>query len=68
MENETLGDAFPREQARCRELLGAYKEIGPAGAFACAVVNRILRDADDAAASGDVVRMLRSHEAMKECK
>ena len=30
---ETLGDALPKEMARVRDVLGHYKEIGPAGMF-----------------------------------
>ena len=29
----TLGEELPKEQARVREILGHYKEIGPAGMF-----------------------------------
>ena len=32
-DHNTLGDALPREQARCRELLRQYHAIGPAGAL-----------------------------------
>ena len=30
---ESLGEKYPKEQARLRELLGRYKEIGPSGSF-----------------------------------
>ena len=61
----TLGDELPREQARCRELLVAYKEIGSAGAFGAAMIEQSLREADQAAISGDVVAMLRAYEKLK---
>ena len=62
----TLGDDFPREQARVREILGYYKEIGPAGAFGAAMIEATLREADAAAISGDVVAMIRAYQSMKE--
>jgi len=61
----SLGEEYPKEQARCRELLVAYREIGPIGAFGAAVIDATLKEADEAAAAGDVVRMLRAFEDMK---
>jgi len=63
--SESLGEAFPREQARVREILGYYKEIGPAGAFGVALIEDILRRADRAAISGDVVEMIRVYKEMQ---
>lgn len=62
----TLGDEFPKEQARVREVLGYYKEIGPAGAFGAAMIEDVLRRADRAAVSGDVIEMLRVFKELKE--
>jgi hypothetical protein len=62
----TLGDEFPKEQARVREVLGYYKEIGPAGMFGAALIEDTLRRADEAAISGDVVAMIRVFNEMKE--
>lgn len=62
---KTLAEALPLEQARCRELLVAYKEIGPAGAFGAVVIEEALRQADVASASGDVVAMIRSYQELK---
>lgn len=64
-ETVTLADAFPIEQARCRKVLGHFKEIGPAGAFGAACIEFILQKADQAVSSGDVIAMLRSFEEMK---
>lgn len=64
---ESLGEAFPIEQARVRELLGLYKSI-PTGAFGAAMIEAVLRRADAAAASGDLVAMIRSYEEMKGCE
>lgn len=64
----TLGEAFPREQARVRELLGVYKSIGPAGIFGAVMLEQVLQRADQAAVSGDAIAMLRSFEELKGCK
>ena len=64
----TVGDEYPKEQARCRELLQMYREIGPSGMFGAAVIEAKLREADEAMASGDIVRILAAFQAMKECE
>lgn len=63
----TLGDMFPVEQARCRALLDAYREIGPVGKFGLLMIEQVLKRADRAAVSGDVVEMIRSYKEMQEC-
>lgn len=67
-ESKSLADALPIEQARVRELLVAYKQIGPAGAFGAAMIELTLKRADQAVMSGDVVAMLRSYEELKDCE
>ena len=67
-ESSSLAEAFPKEQARIRECIAAGREIGPAGAFYVAVCEAALKEADAAAMSGDVVRMLRAFTAMQEIK
>lgn len=64
-ETETLADALPKEMARVREVLGHYREIGPAGAFGAAMIEQDLRAADRAVMSGDVVAMLRSMKTLQ---
>lgn len=64
----TLADELPRQQARAREVLEAYRSIGPAGFFGAAMIEAELKRADLAAASGDVVAMLRACAALKEIK
>ena len=64
----TLGEEFPKEQARVRELLGDYKRLGPNGAFGALMLEQVLRRADLAVMSGDVVAMLRSFTELKECQ
>lgn len=62
----SLGVDFPKEQARVREILGHYKEIGPAGMFGAAMIEATLQRADQAATSGDVVAMIRAFKEMQE--
>jgi len=64
----TLGDDFPKEQERLRELLEQYKAIGPAGTFGYHMIHAVLTEADEAAISGDLPRMVRSYSAMKDCQ
>lgn len=59
-EPNTLGDALPRE------ILPAYIEIGPAGAFAAAGMRRDLDAAAKAMIEGDPVEMLRVYQSLKE--
>lgn len=63
---ESLADAMPKEMARVREILGIYREVGPAGAFAAVMIEQDLREADLAVMSGDVVRMITAYKALKE--
>lgn len=62
----TVGDDFPKEQARVREALAVYRSIGPEAAFAIALIEATLRQADEAMASGDLVRILQAYQAMKD--
>lgn len=64
--SESLGEALPKEQARVREILGHYKALGPVGMFGAAFIEQDLREADNAVMSGDVVRMIRAYEKLKE--
>lgn len=62
----TLGDDLPKEQARVREILGLYREIGPAGVFGAAMIEQSLQKADKAVMSGDVVAMLAAYKELRE--
>ena len=64
----TVGDELPREQARCRELLKQYAEIGPVGKFGFVMIESALRRADVAVMSGDVVAMIRSLQELRGCQ
>lgn len=63
---DTVGDDFPRQQERIRECRDQGIEIGPNGRFYVAVCNEILKRADEAAISGDIILILRSYQEMKE--
>jgi hypothetical protein len=62
----TVGDDFPRQQERLRTCLEQGLAVGTAGRFYVAVCKEILKRADEAAISGDVVLVLRSYNEMKE--
>lgn len=65
----SLGEEFPKEQARCRELLGVYKSLpNNAGWFAAPMIEDMLRRADVAAISGDVLAMIQVYEEMRGTK
>lgn len=52
------------EQQRVRALLPTYDSI-PTGVFAATMMRQALSRAEKAAASGDVIEMLRSYEELK---
>lgn len=65
----SLAEAFPREQQRLRDLVATYRSLpGGVGSFGAAMIEQVLRRADQAAIGGDVLAMLRSFEEMKGCK
>jgi len=66
MTTETLADALPKEMARVRVVLGHYRELGPVGRFGAHFIECDLREADNAVMSGDVVRMIRALQTLKE--
>jgi len=68
VDTETLADALPREQARVREVLGYYQEIGPAGMFGAGMIKQSLQAADEAIISGDIVKMIAAYNDLKEIK
>ena len=64
----TLGSELPKQQARVRELLIAYKEIGAPGVVGAAMIEQVLKKADKAVISGDVAAMIVSYNELKECE
>ncbi len=67
-ESITLAEALPKEIQRCQEVLGHYKEIGPAGAFGHAMISISIAAAHKAMIEGDVVGMLRAYNDLTEIK
>lgn len=62
----SLGEALPVEMARIRdEVMPAYVEIGPAGAFALNCMRLDLDAAGRALAEGDVAKMLKAFNSLK---
>lgn len=68
MSTETLVSALMAEQRRVRELLPIYREIGPPGAYAVAMMEGSLRAADVAIGVGDTIAMIRSLEDLRGYK
>lgn len=64
----TLGDDYPRQQARMRILRDQGLALGPVGFFYAAQADDILRRADEAAISGDLTAMIGVYQEMKEFK
>jgi hypothetical protein len=64
----SLGEEFPKEQARVRELLVEYKKLGAVGVFGAQMIEMALRRADNAAMSGDVARMIVAYKELRECE
>lgn len=64
--NESLGETFPKQQARLRKLLSYGQELGPAGGFYCWVIEDILRRADKAAMEQDLPAMIAIYREMEE--
>lgn len=62
----SLGEDFPKEQARLRECLKHGAEIGSAGTFYCHVIESLLRRADVAVMEGDLPAMITIYQEMKE--
>jgi RNA polymerase sigma factor (sigma-70 family) len=60
---ETLGDAFPVEQARLRGILASYKELGAPTIFSI-WIKELLKLADKAAIEQDTRAMLRIYQKM----
>lgn len=65
----TVGDDFPREQARLRELIAVYRGLpGGVGTFVALMIEGVLCSADEAAMSGDLVAIIQSYNEMRGCE
>lgn len=66
----SLGTEYPQEQERCRNLLLEYFKLrdtpGVNVNFAIGTLTDLLRRADVAAMTGDVVEMIRIYRELKE--
>jgi hypothetical protein len=62
----SLAEALPEQQARVREVLTHYKEIGDAGKFGAYMIEHSLSKADKAVMSGDINAMIAAHEELKD--
>ena len=63
-----LGEALPREIARCQEILANAVSIGPAGTFLAMMLRRDLAAASKATIEGDLVEMIRVYKVLKGYK
>lgn len=63
-----LVEGLNKEIERCQELLIAYHDIGPPGAFASVMIKSEIKEGLDSLVSGDVVRMMKAYESLKGCK
>jgi|GEM_PF-5497012 len=61
----SVGIEFPKEMERARNLRQAYVDIGPPGQFGLLVINGVLREAELAEASGDVVAIVKAFHMLK---
>lgn len=64
----SLGEEYPKQQARVREILWSYKEIGPVGIFGASIIEDLLRRADKAAVEQDTIAMIQLFQEMKDVK
>lgn len=63
----SVGEDFPKELQRVRELVPLYDAI-PTGAFGAMMLRQVLDRAEKAAISGDIVAMLASYQELKGCQ
>ncbi len=66
--SKNLVEGLLDEMNRCRELLKAYEEIGPAGVFGHSIIQQDIVNAENALSGGDVVEMLSAYKTLKECQ
>lgn len=56
------------EMNRNRELLQQHQQIGQSGLFASTMLKDKIKEAEEAIASGDVVRMLTAYKTLQDSK
>jgi len=62
-----LIEGLQSEMNRCRELVKLYDEI-PTGAFGSAMIKAEIKNAEDAIASGDTIKMLSCYKSLQGCE
>ena len=67
-EGKTLGEEYPKELQRCKELLEMYKEIGAPGRFGAAMIAQVIIRSEKAQMDQDLVAMLQWFKEMEECQ
>ncbi len=61
----SIGTEFPKEQERVRKVLTQYEAIGNPGIFGATMIKESLCKAEQAAISGDVIKILQAYEDLK---
>lgn len=64
--SKSVGEDFPEQQRRVRMIQQHAREIGPPGMFLVAMCEQALREAEQAAISGDPVRILAAYKELTE--
>ena len=64
----SVGQDFPKELARVREVKQNYLTIGPAGIFGATLIEQDIQAAERALASGDVIEIVKAYARLKEIK
>ena len=60
-------DKLDKEISRCVEILKAYEEIGPMGAFAVSILRPKITDGLKAIESGNLIAMKRAYFGLVGC-
>ena len=64
----SLAEGIVKQQSRCRELLKAYVEIGPAGQFGHAMISDVLSRTEKAVMEGDTIAMISLYKELEACE
>ena len=64
----TVGDDYPVQQARVRRIQQYARDLGPGGQYLVVLTEMALKEAEEAAISSDIVRILRAYQQLKEFK
>lgn len=61
-----LIEGIQQELERNREILQAYRDIGPNGAFGVMIIKIKIQEAEQAIANGDTVKMLACYKKLQQ--